>query len=256
MVLAGRIDDIMVTLVQYLYRKGFNVYLMSDDQDRLNELQGYYKNDLANGQFKSFHLASSERVTFDAIQNELKSIEITMCILKFTSINKEKVVDNFLPTLKHNDTVKNLKSNLLFNVKLSKMVLDQFETRNQGTLIIFTSLSSILPCPLMSVDAASSQFTDYLARCLVSENNHDKINIKYVKHVELSEISPSLKWLEPGRTEYVKKMFNELGYKPCTTGYWLFDIIWFISWQLRNWNKILLIELNTKIAYRILSKFN
>lgn len=248
-VLAGTVDPYYITFVKRLTRKGCNLFLISDDLSKIEIIKSQLEN--------SFNMVKIHCVStsdFAKIKEEIRNLKrISMFILKFNEHASLREIISF-STIEMK-ILGDIKTKLLLTTKLSKLAMNIFEEQGSGVLINVSSLTSILPCPLLALNSAYNVYLDYLGRCLCKEKTNKDVWILNVKTLDLPILTSKYKSLKPNYDDYIERIFWSIGYTERTTAYIYYDLIWFFFWELRNWNKVLPgVDFNSKVAMLLLKQ--
>jgi len=139
-----------------------------------------------------------------------------------------------------------VKCNITSVNTMTALVLPQMVERKSGVVINISSLSGLMPTPLLSVYSASKSYVDIFSRGLCEEYKKVGITVQSVAPgyvvSKLSKIrKPTL--IAPTPEVFVKSALNTLGIESSTTGFWLHDLMVYMS------TKILPEWLANKITY-------
>lgn len=132
-----------------------------------------------------------------------------------------------------------IKCNITSVNSMTALVLPQMVERKSGIVINISSLSGLMPTPLLSVYSASKAYVDVFSRGLHDEYKKSGITVQSVAPgyvvSKLSKIrKPTL--IAPTPDVFVKSALNTLGIKIHTTGFWLHDVIvWMLNDMLPEW---------------------
>ena len=149
----------------------------------------------------------------------------------------------------HEATSDLVKCNITSLNTMTAMVLPQMQERKSGVIINVSSLSGLMPTPLLSVYSGTKAYVDMFSRGLASEYKKFGITIQSVAPgyvvSKLSKMKkPSL--MAPTPDVYVKSALGRLGIDSRTTGFWTHDVLLYLLTQmLPEW-------LATKITYQTL----
>uniref|UniRef100_A0A336LEP1 CSON010487 protein n=1 Tax=Culicoides sonorensis TaxID=179676 RepID=A0A336LEP1_CULSO len=116
-----------------------------------------------------------------------------------------------------------IQCNITSVLNMTKMVLPQMLERNTGVIINISSLSAIIPAPLISVYAATKSFVDKFSDDLSTEYKKRGIIVQCVLPgpvaTKMSKIKKST-WMAPSPKKFVSSAIQRLGIADHTTGYY------------------------------------
>ena len=102
--------------------------------------------------------------------------------------------------------------------------------KRKGAVINLSSIAALMPCPLVSLYAATKAFVVQFSRDLQIEYQNQGITIQaltpgYVVSNMSKISSPSL--MVPSAEDYVKSALGKLGVDTMCTGFWTHDLLVF-----------------------------
>ena len=108
-----------------------------------------------------------------------------------------------------------------------KIVLPILLAKKKGAIINLSSVTSLMPFPLLSTFSASKAYLDFLSRILQNEYSSQGIAIQtlYPAGTYTGMLSNTFKDVKPGifipqTDQYVANAIKTLGFSSSTTGYW------------------------------------
>ena len=247
-------DPISIAIIKYFYRRGINIYIISDNNCKYEQFKNFKFDIYFGAKNKILLYFINDYKLFDNLLQSINKLEdIMYFIVNYSAYHMTEIVMDFNNCLKSDKMIMtNFSNKLKIIARLSKFAITKFEQDKRGILLLFSSLTSIQPCPYLSLNSSYNCFIDYLGRSLYVENKYKKITILTVKPIILPKYENNIKFLLPDEMSYVKNIIKQACYSERSTAYCLYNIIWWVSWQFRNWNKVLLVELNTKFVKIIL----
>jgi len=128
-----------------------------------------------------------------------------------------------------------IKCNITSVNTMTALVLPQMVERKSGVVINISSLSGLMATPLLSVYSASKSYVDIFSRGLCEEYKNKGITIQSVAPgyvvSKLSKIKkPNM--IAPTPEVFVKSALNTLGIESSTTGFWLHDLMVYMSTEV------------------------
>jgi len=128
-----------------------------------------------------------------------------------------------------------VKCNITSVNTMTALVLPQMVERKSGVIINISSLSGLMPTPLLSVYSASKAYVDIFTRGLCDEYKNFGIVVQSVAPgyvvSKLSKIrKPTM--IAPTPDVFVKSALSTLGIESRTTGFWLHDLMVYATTEL------------------------
>lgn len=132
-----------------------------------------------------------------------------------------------------------VKCNITSVNTLTGLVLPQMVERKSGIIINISSLSGLMPTPLLSVYSASKAYVDVFTRGLCDEYRNTGIVVQSVAPgFVVSKLSGVRKptGIAPTPEVFVKSALRTLGIESRTTGYWIHDLmVYMLNDVLPEW---------------------
>lgn len=130
----------------------------------------------------------------------------------------------FLSIPNRDQTIQDLiQCNIVSVINMTQMVLPQMLERGTGAIINLSSLSALIPAPLITVYAATKAFVDKFSDDLDVEYNKRGIIIQSVLPGPVATNMSKIKkptWMAPSAKTYVTEAIKTLGIARHTTGYY------------------------------------
>lgn len=115
-----------------------------------------------------------------------------------------------------------IKCNICSVTSMTQIVLPQMVERKKGVVVNVSSLTAIIPSPLLTVYGASKMFIEKFSKDLACEYSKHGIVIQCVVPgyiaTKMSKIKRST-WMAPSPDVFVKSALRTIGVQQCTTGY-------------------------------------
>lgn len=116
-----------------------------------------------------------------------------------------------------------IQCNIVSVLSMTKLVLPQMLERGTGAIINVSSLSAVIPAPLITVYAATKAFVDKFSDDLDVEYKKRGVIIQSVLPGPVATNMSKIKkptWMAPSAKTYVNDAINTLGIARHTTGYY------------------------------------
>lgn len=118
--------------------------------------------------------------------------------------------------------------NIMSVLNMTKLVLPQMLERGKGAIINLSSLSAVIPAPLLSVYAATKAFVDKFSDDLDTEYRSRGIIVQSVLPGPVATNMSKIKkptWMAPSPKIYVANAIKTVGIARHTTGYYPHEIL-------------------------------
>lgn len=128
--------------------------------------------------------------------------------------------DQLLPDL--------IQCNINSVLNMTKMILPQMIERQNGAIINISSLSAVIPAPLITVYAATKSFVDKFSDDLATEYKKRGIIVQSVLPGPVATNMSKIKkptWMAPSAKKFVSSAIKTLGVADHTTGYYPHSIL-------------------------------
>ncbi|XP_035898801.1 very-long-chain 3-oxoacyl-CoA reductase isoform X2 [Anopheles stephensi] len=212
---------VMKKSISFLARKGLNIILISRT---LSKLQDVAKEIETEFKVRTMVIAAdftSGGEIYDQIQRQIENMEIGVLV---NNVGMSYANPEYLLELQDNEKlIKNLLScNILSVTRMCQLVMPGMVKRHTGVVINISSLSAVIPAPLLTVYSASKAYMDKFSEDLASEYAKHNIVVQSVLPgpvaTNMSKIRKST-WMACSPKVFVGSAINTLGHTRQTTGY-------------------------------------
>ena len=124
-----------------------------------------------------------------------------------------------------------------------QMALNRMVPKKRGVVINMSSFSAIYPTPLLGLFSASKAYVDYLSRAVSEEYSKDGIFIQSVLPYNVTN-DKERRFYESTPEVFVRKAMNTVGLYKRTTVTLGLGVLRTLCWEINNWNKIFMRDLN------------
>lgn len=204
-----------------LAKAGLNVVLISPDTESLkifaDEIEA-----LCNVRTKIIRLDFSEGMeTYRAIEKEILNLEVGVLVnnLGISYPHPEYFLD-----LPHKDKIymNIIHCNIVVVTNMCRIVLPQMVLRGKGIVVNISSSVALMPCPLLTVFAATKAYVLKFSRDLQIEYGKRGIIVQCLLPGTVTNHtmdSPKAGWMIPTPDEYVQSAMKTIGKEIVTTGF-------------------------------------
>uniref|UniRef100_A0A182PHX0 Steroid dehydrogenase n=1 Tax=Anopheles epiroticus TaxID=199890 RepID=A0A182PHX0_9DIPT len=219
--ITGATDGIGKAYAYALARRGLNVILVSRT---LSKLEDVAKEIETECKVRTMVIAADftgGAEIYEKIRQQIENMEIGVLVnnVGMSYANPEYLLE--LP--EYEKLVKNLLScNILSVTRMCQLVMPGMVKRHSGVVINISSLSAVIPAPLLTLYSASKAFMDKFSEDLASEYAKHNIVVQSVLPgpvaTNMSKIRKST-WMACSAKVFANSAINTLGHTRKTTGY-------------------------------------
>ena len=217
--------------VKELASRGLNIVLVSRTLAKLQtvaaEIERKYK---VNTRVIVVDFNDSETV-FEKISDGTKDLNGSIGLLVNNVGMWYDYPEYYLDIENCGDVSRNLVScNVSSVLNVTRAIMPAMVEKRKGAVINLSSMAALVPCPLLSLYAATKAFVVQFSRDLQIEYQNQGITIQaltpgYVVSNMSKISSPSL--MVPSAEDYVKSALGKLGVDTVCTGFWTHDLLVF-----------------------------
>lgn len=167
----------------------------------------------------------------------------------FTDKNNDKIYSNLI------------NCNIFSVTNMCKLILPKMLEKKRGVIVNVSSLSALIPSPLLTVYAASKAYIDKFTDDLATEYSKSGVVFQclfpgYVA-TKMSKIRSST-WMAPSPNKFAEEAIKTIGVQKHTTGYFphtiLLSVIKFLNYCAPNLARWIIIRTQQNIRARSLRK--
>ncbi|XP_014234178.1 hydroxysteroid dehydrogenase-like protein 1 [Trichogramma pretiosum] len=233
-VVTGCTDGIGKEYVKLLAKQKMNIVLISRNIDKLNatkaELEKIYP-DIETIIIKTDF--STGRKVIDDIKVHLKDVPVAILVNNVGVITEYPM---YFGEMSESDLWDTININIGATTSLTHLLINQMKKRGNGAIVNVSSASEMMPLPLMSIYSASKIFIRYFSDSLREEYSPHGITVQclspfYIntKMINFSKKFSKAYYFVPDPETYARHALKTLGRLNSTTGFWLHDILKFLS---------------------------
>ncbi|XP_052865828.1 very-long-chain 3-oxoacyl-CoA reductase [Anopheles cruzii] len=219
--ITGATDGIGKAYAQALAKKGLNVILVSRTLSKLEdvakEIETEYK--VRTMVIDADFTGGAE--IYEKIRSRIENLDIGVLV---NNVGMSYANPEYLLELPDSEKLINnlLNCNVLSVTRMCQLVMPGMVARHAGVVINISSLSAVIPAPLLTVYSASKAYMDKLSEDLASEYAKHNIVVQSVLPgpvaTNMSKIRKST-WMACAPKVFVANAINTLGHTRQTTGY-------------------------------------
>jgi len=178
-VVTGSTDGIGKAYAFECAKRGFNIFLISRTQEKLETVAKEITAKYPNAQVKTLAVdfVNANQETFDQVAAQLKGVKVGI-LVNNVGINYDyPIAFAEVPIQKDLDIVH---VNINGTLHLTKIVLPGMIQAKAGAIINLSSMAGRVPTPLLGVYSGTKAFLDFFSKSLAAEHKRDGIIVQSV----------------------------------------------------------------------------
>lgn len=166
-IVTGSSDGIGKGYALELAKRGFNVYLISRTEQKLNQVADEIKSKYSvETRVLAVDFMAADDSTYQRIADSINGLSVVV-LVNNVGINYEFPQRYLEATEKLDDAI--IRVNITATNKLTRIVLPQMVDRKGGAIINLSSMAGRVPTPLLTVYSATKAYIDYFSKGLAQE---------------------------------------------------------------------------------------
>lgn len=225
-IITGSTDGIGLSFAKEMAKKGYCLFLMSRNEEKLQKTKEFIQNLAPNCQeIRTLQVDFARMDIYDLIETEINNIPGKIDVL----INNVGVgytngwrISEIPDSLNFIEKLMNI--NIMPATKLCQMVLPKMVENNRGIIINLSSITGLVPIPYLSVYSAAKAYINFLSQGLAIEYEDKGIIIQALtsSHVTTNMMSmvDTSAPMATSPDNYVSNALRTIGFEASTYGYW------------------------------------
>ncbi|XP_071440205.1 hydroxysteroid dehydrogenase-like protein 1 [Hetaerina americana] len=233
-VITGSTDGIGKSYAQELARRGLNVFLISRNPEKLNQVAQEIESE-CGVTTKTLAVDFSEgRPVYDRIGKALEGIQVGILVnnVGYLSERAGPVV-----YMSENDMWTVINLNVGAATLMSKLILPSMVEARKGAIVNISSVAGMHPLPWLNVYSSSKSYVYYFSEALRIECRSSGIDVQTLtpSYVKTKLVASSSYLSQGGLTipsprKYARHAVATLGIVDTTCGYWVHDVqLWIFN---------------------------
>lgn len=251
-IITGSTDGIGLAYAKAMAKKGYCVFLLSRNQQKLDKVKADILNECPKcPQVKTMAVDFTLDTIYKHISDEIHALNGHVHVLINNVGMAYKYPEYFTKIPNSDQFITNiLNCNILSVTRMTHIILPIMEARRSGIIINVASYSALFPTPFLAIYSASKIYMDYFSRALHSEYSDRGIVVQSVLpyYVSTNMIrNPTISFMIPSPDQFVHSALKTVGVETRTYGYFAHNVLAFFQSFIVKF--IIGNNLNTKIAY-------
>jgi len=228
-VVTGSTDGIGKEYAKQLAKRGFNIFLISRNEERLGATANEIRAATNKIEVKSLalDLSAVTESSIATIRSALAGLDIGILInnagisydypVPFVDLNQKMI-----RTLIELNTVQ--------LTELTQLILPRMIEKKRGLIVNLSSGSGIFPAPLLAVYSGTKAYVTYFTESLAFEVKRHGIDVEcQVPFLVVSKLSKArAAWMVPSASSYVRQAISQLGSAVVISPHYVHDLIRFV----------------------------
>jgi len=227
-VVTGASDGIGKAYAVEAARRGFNVYLLSRTQSKLDDVCAEIKSKHSvEAKALAVDFCSIKDADWKKIGSEIQHLDVGL-LVNNVGINYPYPSRFADPEATNELDQQIIDVNISVMNRMTKMVLPGMIEKRRGAIVNLSSFSGIVPTPLLAVYSGTKAYIDFFSQALQGEYVNQGIIVQSVTPAmvvsNMSKIrKPSLKVASPGAI--ARRSLGRLGAEPSLSPYYVHEIL-------------------------------
>lgn len=229
-VVTGATDGIGKAYATEVARRGMNVVLISRSIEKLQAVAQEIES-TSSVKTKCIQVDFGGGLEiYDTLSSDLAGLEIGLLV---NNVGASYDSPTYFNDLKDNEEIRKIiHINCCSVTFMTRIVLPQMLERKKGAIINLSSLTGVIPTPLLTVYSGSKAYVDYFSRCLQAEYKNSGVIIQSILPAFVTTKMSKMRratWMIPNPETYVHSALATLGVAARTPGYLAHGLQWLVS---------------------------
>jgi len=176
-VVTGASDGIGKAYAITLAKKGFNIFLISRTQSKLEAVAQEVEKFNVKSKVLAVDFTSTDDSIYEQIAAEVNALPVAV-LVNNVGVNYSFPNHYLEATPQEDDNI--VRVNIVGTNKMTRIVLPQMVERKGGAIINLSSMSGRIPTPMLSVYSASKAYIDYFSKCIAQEYKSSGVVVQSV----------------------------------------------------------------------------
>ena len=252
-VVTGSTDGIGLEYARQLAEKGYNLLLLSRNQQKLNKVRDELKGRHPDCEVRVLAVDFSRTDIYDKIEAEFKKLSEIHVLVNNVGILSPNESPEYFCRIPEEWVISILNVNIIAGTRLTRMVLPGMEARGRGVVINLSSVTSLNPMPFFSLYTSTKKYIDFMSRALNEEYKGKGITIQSVLpaivKTNMTHVVGKSEPYVPEARDVVRRALDSVGKLDSTPGVPYHRLIYFMLSSLDVVSNVLGIDLGVKLMY-------
>jgi len=242
-VVTGASDGIGKSFAFQLAKRGFNIVLISRTQSKLDQISADIEKTLGvSTKVIALDFSTASDSSYEKLSKDLTGLDIGVLV---NNVGYNLDYPQYFLEATQQQQVDIIEVNVKATTRMTYSILPFLVNRKKGLVINISSISSILPAPLLAVYSATKSYITSFSKCLNSEYSSKGVDVICLTPAfvvsAMSKRSRSSLTI-PSSDNYARSALNSVGKSWSHAGYWVHDLmIWVVDFlpekMVMNYNR-------------------
>jgi 17beta-estradiol 17-dehydrogenase / very-long-chain 3-oxoacyl-CoA reductase len=232
-VVTGCTDGIGLGYAEELAKRGFNLFLISRNSQKLDDLSNSLQSKF-NIQTKNLAVDCAEATNenMNRIKQAVEGLDVGM-LVNNVGLSTEMPTTLELHTQKQIEML--ISVNVLFSTKMSQIMIPILKKRKHSAILNISSITADFCAPLLAVYSATKAYNDVLSRSLTVELRREGIDVvSIIPGYVMSSMSKIKRasFFVPTAARFASDSLNKMSSSRRVIPYWPHYLYWYITMNM------------------------